>query len=343
MIRSRSAFFGVCLFLAGCAGFAASVVPYQSQPVTGSATSGAKDGPVGTATFNNPVNVAVDLDGSIYVCDFDNGIVRKLKSGVVTTLVKQANFSHPFGITVSPSGTLYVSTDANDLGAKDGTTGTVWVVDKVTGVATVVDRNLGRPRGIVALADDRIVLSNLTRNTISILDPVTKSNTLIAGSDGVAGFNDASGSAALFSRPYGVTVLLGGDLLVADQNNNRIRRVTMAGDVTTFVGSSTPGATDGDIATATLNGPQDVAADPTTGDVYIADTTGHRIRRVTAANVVQTIGGDGTQGYAEGVGPMSRFYGLEGFALDLPNRALIVADGNGGDGSDHNRVRRVKI
>ena len=301
MKRSVVLVLGFAVALQGCAGFGNSFVTYQSQPISGSSTSGATDGAVNVARFNNPVNVAVDSDGSIYVCDFDNGRVRRIKDGKVSTVVNQANFSHPFGITISPSGTLYVSTDSDDTGAKDGTTGTVWVINKSTGTATVVARDLGRPRGILALADGTIVLSNLTKNCISILDPVTTANTVIAGQPGTAGFANGTGNAALFSRPYGLTQLPGGDLLVSDQSNNRIRRVTLAGVVTTFAGTGTAGADDGPVATATLNGPQGVVSDPTTGDVYIADTTGHLIRRVTAAGNVETIAGDGTQGYAEGI------------------------------------------
>jgi hypothetical protein len=318
------------------------VLSLQTLLVGGSATAGAVDGPIATATFNNPVNVAVDSDGSVYVCDYDNDRVRKIRNGQVTTLVSAANFSRPFGITIAPDGTLYVQTDANDAGDRNANTGTIWRVNKATGASTVVVRNIGRPRGITALTDGRLALANLTIQTIALLDPATGVVTQIAGLPGTSGFSDGNGTGALFNRPYGLTQMSNGDLLVADQGNIRIRRVTLSGVVTTFAGTGAVGSANGNRLSATFNNLQDVKRDPLTDLIYVSDSMNHTIRRITGSTV-ETIAGDGTAGYAEGIGTAARFFYVEGIAVDSANGFLYIADGNGGEGDPFNRVRRLKL
>lgn len=331
----------VALGLAGCGGSGDDGTPAfvgkSASVVAGSDVSGAADGPLATASFSNPVNVAAESNGTIYVCDFDNDLVRKITNGVVSTLVDQDNFSRPFGITLANDGTLYVQTDANDEGARDATTGTIWRVDKATGVATVVARNLGRPRGILALPDGRIAMAQLVRNTIEILNPTTTGVVSIAGQADVAGFANGTGAAAMFSRPYGMALDGNDALLVADQNNNRIRRVTLAGVVTTFAGEGTAGSTNGALGTATFNGPQDIDRAPN-GSFYVADTTGHLIRRISGGQVT-TFAGDGLPGFADGTGANASFFGLEGMAISPNGKNLFVADGSGGSDEPFHRVR----
>lgn len=333
---------GLGLALVGCMGNSEVVLSLQTLLVGGSATAGAVDGPIATATFNNPVNVAVDSDGSVYVCDYDNDRVRKIRNGQVTTLVSAANFSRPFGITIAPDGTLYVQTDANDAGDRNANTGTIWRVNKATGASTVVVRNIGRPRGVTALTDGRLALANLTIQTVAVLDPATGVVTQIAGLPGTSGFSDGNGTGALFNRPYGLTQMSNGDLLVADQGNNRIRRVTLSGVVTTFAGTGAVGSANGNRLSATFNNLQDVKRDPLTDLIYVSDSMNHTIRRITGSTV-ETIAGDGTAGYAEGIGTAARFFYVEGIAVDSANGFLYIADGNGGEGDPFNRVRRLKL
>ena len=196
------------------------------------------DGPPATATFSNPVNMAVDASGNVCVADYDSSRIRRIDpAGNVTTLTAQANFADPFGMAISKSGQLLVGTDADATGSKYATSGTIWSINLLTGVPTVVISNLGRPRGLCTLSDGRIGVSDLTKNTISVLNLNSKQMTLIAGSVGNAGFKNGTGTAALFSRPYGLCQQKDGSLLVADQNNNCIRRVTLSGDVTTYAGT----------------------------------------------------------------------------------------------------------
>ncbi|MCW5941995.1 MAG: hypothetical protein KIS66_07170 [Fimbriimonadaceae bacterium] len=324
--------------LSGCGGNGgdqAGTAPAQNY---GDAAAGLVDGAVAVARFNNPVNVAVAADGTVYVADFDNDAIRAISpAGMVTTLTRQANFQRPFGLTVSSAGRLFAMTDANDAGARDATTGTVWEIDRMTGVATVVARNLGRPRGIAALADGRLACSDLANSTVYLLSPTTGATTPLAGMAGSAGFADGTGATARFDRPYGLAQMSNGDLLVADQNNNRLRRVTLAGVVTTFSGGAS-GYVEGSVAAARWNRPQAVAI-AANGTIYVADHDNHRVRRIVGGTTYP-FAGNGMEGYAPGTGNQASFYGMEGLAVHPNGRTLWVADGNNGTGAPYNRVRR---
>jgi sugar lactone lactonase YvrE len=313
----------------------------QRTEVFGSSEAGLVNGDLTEARFSNPVNVAVASDGTVYVADFDNDAVRAISpAGIVSTLTDQDNFSRPFGMTVSSTGRLFVQTDANDQGMRDATTGTVWEINRTTGVATVVARNLGRPRGIVAMADGRLALSDLGNSTVYILDPSNGNVTPLAGSSGNPGFANGNGAAAQFDRPYGIAVLPNGDLVLADQNNNRLRRVTMSGDVSTFAGTGAEGANNGGVASATFDHPEDVDVAPD-GTIFVADHDNFVIRRIRGGQV-SVFAGNGTQGFAPGTGTEAQFFGVEGISLNTNGSVLWVADGNNGDGGPFNRVRSFR-
>ena len=117
----------------------------------------------------------------------------------------------------------------------------------------------------------------------------------IAGSPGVNGFADGTGAAARFDSPCGITVGPDGDLYVADRNNHRIRRVTPAGVVTTYAGSSS-GFTEGAATTARFTFPEGVVA-AASGELYVADYGNLRVRLISRAGIgagaVSTLAGSG--------------------------------------------------
>jgi hypothetical protein len=152
----------------------------------------------------------------------------------------------------------------------------------------------------------------------------------LAGS-GTAGFADGSATTAKFSYPNGVAVDSSGNVYVADRSNNRIRKVTSAGVVTTLAGSATGGSTDGTGTAATFSSPQGVAVD-SSGNVYVAEN-GNKIRKVTSAGVVTTLAGS-TSGFADGNGPTAKFSGPNGVAVDSLGNVYV------GDTANH-RIRKV--
>lgn len=310
--------------------------------LAGGETPGDDDGPRNVARFNNPVNVAVGPGGDLYVADFDNNLVRHVTPvGTVTTLIDRNDFKRPFGLAFDGD-TLYVQTDDNDRGGHSLDTGTIWRVDIDTGDAEVVARDVGRPRGIAVLPDGRLALADMAHHTVSLLDPDTGAVTLLAGAADQPGFVDATGADARFGRPYDVVVTPAGDLLVADFDNHRIRRVTVGGVVTTLAGTGDQGVKDGMLAEARFDAPQALAIDAA-GNVYVTDTAGYRVRRIDTAGAVVTIAGDGEAGFRDGEPMQARFYGLEGHDVTPEGSYLYIADGNRGDGELYHRIRRLTL
>jgi hypothetical protein len=158
--------------------------------------------------------------------------------------------------------------------------------------------------------------------------------TTLAGQTGVSGSSDGSGTAR-FNHPTGVTVDSSGTVYVADTDNNEIRKVTAAGVVSTLAGlAGASGSSDGTGSAALFNGPSGIAVDAT-GNLYVADTLNHTIRKITSAGVVTTIAGvAGASGAVDATGSAARFHGPQGLALDASNN-LFVADTN------NDAIRRI--
>jgi sugar lactone lactonase YvrE len=146
----------------------------------------------------------------------------------------------------------------------------------------------------------------------------------LLGGDGVAG--NAAGSAAQvrFSDPWGVA--LGGTVLfVADAgDNNRILYRDLLGGAFTLLAGGREGFADGQGAAAAFNTPSGIALDRH-GNLYVADTGNHAIRRITPQGQVSTVAGDGTPGFADGVGAQARFNGPMGVTVGADDR-IYVAD-----------------
>lgn len=325
----------------GCAGLGGGLLAKATSTLAGGGPSGAVDGPVATASFNNPANVVAAPDGTIYVADFDNHRIRKISTaGIVSTLVNQAGFVRPFGLALSGD-SLYIQTDGNSSGVINASAGAIWRLTISTNTLALLGENLGRPRGLAVLPSGQLLTSDLAQHVLRIFNPATGVMTPLAGESGTAAFANGTGAAARFNRPYGMAVMSDGSILVADAANHRIRRIWLTGEVQTYAGTGTAGSADGLVSVATFTDPQDVAI-AADGTIYVADTGSRKVRMIRSGKV-STIAGDGVRGFLDGDPLASRFWGLEGLDL-LPDGNLVVADGTGGeDGEPYNRVRRLKI
>ena len=156
--------------------------------------------------------------------------------------------------------------------------------------------------------------------------------TTYAGS-GIPGFSDGSSQTAQFNLASGVAVNSQGILFVADENNNRIRRIALDSSVSTFAGTGTPGYVDGPGATAQFNFPTDVAVDGQ-GNLIVADIGNHCIRKITPAGIVSTIAGDGTPGYLDGNVSAAKFYWPVAVCVDASGNIYVSDQGN-------NRIRKI--
>ncbi|WP_460503748.1 NHL repeat-containing protein, partial [Hymenobacter agri] len=151
--------------------------------------------------------------------------------------------------------------------------------------------------------------------------------------NGTSGYADGAGTTAQFYGPEGATVDKQGNVYVADNGNNTIRRITPAGQVDTWAGNLASGFADGPSATARFNGPIDVAVDGQ-GNLYVADYGNQRIRKITPGGTVSTLAGSGTAGFADGLGAAAQFNGPNGLAVDGQG-VVYVSD------YENNRIRKV--
>jgi serine/threonine-protein kinase len=164
------------------------------------------------------------------------------------------------------------------------------------------------------------------------VSPVYGSTSTLAGS-GSTGSADGQGVSATFANPYGVAVDATGNVYVADYGNNKIRKITPGGAVTTLAGSGSAGSVDGQGSSATFNSPSGVAVDAA-GNVYVAEYAGHKIRKITPGGTVTTLAGSGSVGSANGQGVSASFHSPHSVAVDAAGNVYVADEGN-------NKIRTI--
>ena len=297
--------------------------------------------------FNFPQGVAVDASGNLYVSDYNHRIQKVTPAGVVTTFAGStaghangtgaaAQFDVPWGLAFDASGNLYVADLSNHRIRKVTPAGVVSTIAG-SGTAGFADENIGtnaqfdNPSAVAVDALGNVYVADYDNHRIRKVTPAGVVTTL-AGS-GTAGFvDDNIGSDAQFNNPSAVAVDASGNVYVADANNNRIRKVTPAGGVTTLAGG-TLGFADGTGTDAKFYNPMGLAIDAS-GNLYVADNGTDRIRKVTSAGVVTTLVG-GTRGYVDGTGTAAQFYSPRGMAVDSLGNIYVVDASN-------DRVRKIQ-
>ena len=255
---------------------------------------GFADGPVAAARFNEPCGIVVGAGGAIFVADCRNHRIRRIKDGTVTTFSGSgergvvdevgaaASFCAPYGLALGPGGVLYVADCDGHRVRMISPAGAVTTLAGGGGAGFADGRGAAarffHPTGIAVDAAGVVFVADwfnhrIRRITNGVVDT-------LAGS-GAQGFADGAGTAAKFSYPHGIALdPATGHLLVADEDNHRIRAVDpRSGFVSTLAGSRAEGAADGDAAAASFNGPRGVAADAK-GGVLVTDTKNHRVRRI---------------------------------------------------------------
>jgi len=153
---------------------------------------------------------------------------------------------------------------------------------------------------------------------------------LLAGTVGTAGYADGTGSSAKFSNPIGMTVGPDGNIYVADQAGQRIRKVTPGGVVTTFAGTGVAGANNGAAAQATFNAPWGLCFDAA-GNMFVAEYSNHLVRKITPMGIVSTYAGNGTAGFADataGNALSAQFSSPTGVVADALGNVYVADLGN---------------
>ena len=348
-------------FLAFSAGGAARAQQYFWGNYAGlPGSAGSQDNTGTAARFSNPMATAVDSNGNVYVADTSNNTIRKITpAGVVTTIAgspgvagsadgtgSAASFNHPTGIAVTGDGSsIYVADSFNYTIRVVSTGGVVTTLAGTAGVSGAVDGTgagaaFGNPVAVATDGGGNVYVADSTNNTIR---KVTSGGvvTTFAGTPGLAGTTDGTGSGALFNNPCGIAA--NGTLIyVADTSNHTIRQVTPAGVVTTLAGTPTLiGSSNGTGAAAQFYYPNGLALD-SSGNVYIADTFNQDIRVMTPSGSVTTLAGQATTtlpgkaGDTNGVGTAASFNCPTGVAVD-GNGNVYIAD------STNNTIRKASF
>ena len=273
---------------------------------SGEEGDGGDGGTASQAEFRFPRSVAVDAAGNVYVADTRNHRIRKIDAeGVISTF----------------AGT-----------GEDGDEGDGGPASQA---------RLCYPAGVSVDAKGNVYVADSWNHRVRRIDPDGVISTLAGTGSPGSGGDGGPASQAQVAYPAAVAVGPAGDLYVADSRNHRIRRVSPEGVISTLAGTGVPGyGGDGGTASrARLGSPGGVATD-TAGNVYVADSWNHRVRRISTAGLISTLAGTGARGDAGDDGPAAEA------ELAYP---AAVATGPVGNlyvvsyvpGSGNHRVRRI--
>ena len=261
-------------------------------------------GDAAQAKLNAPLGIAFDSKNNLYIADSNNHRIRKMDTNHVIA-------------TVAGNGTAGQAGDGKNA----------------------TEAQLNFPNGVAVDSSGNLYIADTGNHLIRKVDTSGKM-TKIAGT-GQAGFSGDGGRAmeAQLNTPKRVTVTREGIIYVVDKGNDRIRKIDTNGIITTIVGNGKGYGGDGGSATkALLNSPSDVAIDGR-GNLFIADTENHRIRKVDAVtNVITTVAGT-SRGYSGDMGPATaaQLNYPDSVAVDVYRYGdLYIAD------TENHRVRKVE-
>ena len=271
-----------------------------------------------------------------------------------------AQFLNATGVAVDTAGDVYLTDQGNNAIRKITPLGTNWIVTTLAGGAqgsldgADTSAQFYAPTGIAIDSSGKLYVTDQYNSTIRQITPVDTNWVVstIAGSAGIAGNLDGTNSNARFSVPAGIALDGFGNIFVADEGNNSIRKITPSGTnwiVATIAGGAS-GNHDGTNRTAQFSGPSGVAVD-TNGRVFVADQFNNTIRLLTPVGtnwVVSTIAGQSVAGRSDGTGTNAQFDAPVNVAVDGSNNVFVLDFFNNAiremsdgriklDGDDHRR------
>ena len=305
-------------------------------------TAGTTNATGGSARFNTPSAICLDASGTRYIADTGNHAIRRIVanagvntfvgtaglSGTTDATGSAARFNAPSGVATGPSNTVFVADTGNHTIRKITSAGAVTTLAGSPGLtgstdATTTAARFHSPVGITSDSAGNLYICDAGNHTIR---KITASGvvTTLAGSPGLTGTNNGTGSAARFNNPRGIAIDSSGTLYIADTGNHCIRKISTTGEVTTF--SGTPGTGGSTDSPALFRSPAGITIN-TAGTLHVADTGNHTLRRISPAGSVTTIaGGVGISGTTNASGTSARFNSPSGIASDASGFNLYIAD-----------------
>ncbi len=311
--------------------------------LAGNGEVGTTEGPALEASFDEPVELVLDEEGNIYVVEYHGARVSKITAdGMVIAVVdnptgnvdgpkEEARLGTPRGIVLADDGNLYISDWENRSVRRvtlDGTVTTIFERSFVETLALMPNGDI-----LASTGPDREQISRITLDGEMI--PV-------AGSPQHGGHNDGPAEAAQFTLVSGVAVDQDGQIYVTEAvslrsrgGNHLIRVISPDGEVSTLTGQRFVTAyADGPLEDARFHHPVDIEVDAA-GNLYVADSLNHCIRRISPDGMVSTVAGRcGHAGYADGLGEEAEFNLPQGLALDAKGN-IYVAD------TRNHRIRKI--
>jgi sugar lactone lactonase YvrE len=306
----------------------------------GSAGFSGDGGPADAANLSLPIEIAVDVLGNLFIADRGNYRIRKIDgTGIITTVAGRsddggaatsAQLNFPNALAADRSGNLFIADTDSQRIRKVTPGGVVTTVAGNGAVGSAGDGGpaesalLNYPAGVTVDDSGNLFIADTRNNRIRKIIPSGVISTLAT-----ADLND----------PHGIAVDSSGNVFVADTNNQRILKIDSAGVLSTVAGNGTSGFSgDGGPATASqLSFPVAVAVDGN-GNVFIADSSNHRIRMVRPDGIIHTIAGNGKEGFGGDGGPAISAVLASPQGVDVDEAGNVyIAD------AENQRVRIVTI
>jgi hypothetical protein len=279
-------------------------------------------GPATSASMSGPYGITFDSTGNLYFVDQGNNRIRKIDtSGIITTVAgngtlgysgdggpaTSASLGYPTGVVFDASGNFYISDLQNSRIRKVDTTGTIstFAGNGLYGYSgdggPATSASLSKPQGVGIDSAGTLYISDQGNYRLREVNTSGTITTLAGNGTPVYLGDGGPATAAGLAGPAGLAFDAAGDLYIADQGNQRIRKVDTSRTITTVAGNGTYGLSgDGGSATgANLANPAAVAFDAA-GNLYIADQANNRIRKVNASGTIATVvGGGPAPGFSE--------------------------------------------
>ena len=326
---------------------------------TGSAGFGG-DGMLGTsASLDNPIGLAADAVGNVYVADSGNQRIRRIDlQGIITTVAgteepgyggdggaaTEALLDGPTGVAADTAGNLYVADHRNQRVRRIDAAG---VITTIAGTgesgyggdgAAATEALLDGPTGVAADTAGNLYVADYRNQRVRRIDAAGVITTVAGTGESGYGGDGAAATEALLDGPFGVAALDPGNVYVAELSNHRVRRIGTGGTITTVAGTGEPfhRGDDGSASQAQFSHALgDVAVD-VNGNVYVTDSYDHRVRRVDAAGRVATFAGSGTAGFQGDGGPAieAQLSSPGGVAVDATGNVYVADTWN-------HRIRKV--